>query len=642
MANRKDTVVHSTSIFRREASTDPVGTTNNITDSSNIHRQNSKDSSDGGTAFFVVDMDLTSQGDILCEEVSHLSDPTSYMLTTPIHTLPPPPRRRKSQRNFSGGSSGKRRLSASNLLKKPLSAIIRNHYFGNKKQTQPRLEHQPSSSSKRRKNNGGGNVSPIVEETSKNSPQISHERIPLTLLVPLGNEVGGGNYHYHSIQRHQDDSAENRDPTDSSHNNKWKSHVKQRDNPDVLHNAGLDLYRNPSLSWEDDNLLLFDDNQTATPRTPLGLTGGLTLSNWRTTGENQNVTTGFDRTTGEKTDSRLSWSSTQLFCRGRIDDRSGHLLKSLFQRWEYIAFGVSSLLLVIAMICGGSSMSSDDTSTVDLLYWAVTSFTTIGPLPISHASNEGGGGSSSPSTLIMILTMLYALLGVTTLGVIWGRHSSSFLTKTIEQQKQKHTEIQRQTLDVFCGPSHRGRNSPVRFSGCPSSTAFQLPSVTVATSCLVGITMLAVIVLLGQKSEWSVFETLYRVVATACTLGDLEMQSQPPTTKILILVLIPLALFATLRWVSAIACWAINSTASNMIAVDKMTDRDFETLLERAKLDDGLLTRADFLEIMLLSMKKVDPDLLMALREGFQKVTQGGSVDVTRSQLVQVGHTNTR
>jgi hypothetical protein len=635
MANHRNydtTAPHGTSIFRREVSTDPAP----AAAESYINRQNSNQSSDTGTAFFVVDMDLTSQGEIMCEEVSHLSDPTSYMLTTPIHTRVPPPPRGRSQRNLSGGASnhGKRRLSASKLLKKPLAAIIRNHYFGYKRQT-PRLEHQPSSSSssKRRKHS---NVSPIAEEECKGSPQISQQRVPLTLLVPLGNENSGNyQYTYQSIlqQQESDEHVENRDPISSS--NKWNSHnTKQRDKPD----STLEMYQNPTLSWDEDNLFLFDDNQTATPRTPLGLGGGAALTFSRNYGTNQMSTSPpkFHNTIGKsnaQSNSKGSWIAAGCCKSNEQGGSSWSPLRLLFQQWGYFVGGLSTASLVIAMVTSVSVGTTGDSSMVDFLYLAVTSFTTLGPVSPMATTNDNGS-ASPPSMLTMFLTIMYAMMGVTTLGVVWGRHSCVFVQQSLDQQTRQDAIVQRQTLNVFCGPSHRGRNSPIWETARRPSAAQGSP-VCKVRSILLGFALVTVTVLLARTLEWNVMETVYHVVTTACTIGDSEMASQPTSTKMFMLLLIPLSLLVTLRWLIAIAAWTIqHSQAPKTRRKDHISMQDLETLMERAELDDGLLTRADFLEMMLLSMKKVDPELVLALREGFQKVTQGGSVDMTRSQLV--------
>jgi hypothetical protein len=95
-------------------------------------------------------------------------------------------------------------------------------------------------------------------------------------------------------------------------------------------------------------------------------------------------------------------------------------------------------------------------------------------------------------------------------------------------------------------------------------------------------------------------------------------------------------LVAMLRYLTTIANWTVKNTQTKeMISIENISLQDLVGLLEATKLEDGLLTRADFLEMMLLSMKKVDPDLIMSIREGFQKVTRGGSIDLTRTQLIE-------
>jgi hypothetical protein len=630
---------HGTSIFRNEASTTVVAAKKGATIDKTITRQNSNQSSEfNGTALFVVDMDMTSQGEIMCEEVSHLSDPTSYMLTTPIHTRAPPSRGR-SQRvlpDSNNKNHGNRLLSASSLLKKPIAAIIRNHHFGQKKHQQPRLEHQvplssssssESSSSKPRKNSIGNT---FVEESTKTSPHMRvPERVPLTLMVPLGNSDGGNNcndnYQYHSIPKQID--AENRDPT------------RHRDKTDRFH-SNLDLYNNPSLSWEDDHLLLFDDNNTVTPRAPLilGVVNGSALtrnhgnitcakksmSNKSHPSSSKNATTTFLN----------SWMTSFCSRRGESGSWSYLLLPTLFEQWGYVMLGVSTILFVIAIVYGVKLETWDTTTMLDLLLWALTSFTTIGSVSVWSIDKEHGGVEAS-STVFMVLTSLYAILGVSTLGVVWGRYSRTFVKKSFDDQRRLQNDLQRQALDTFCGPSHRGRHPPPRF---PLDLG---PSDSESALCngrcfLSGVVTLAVMTLLARAAKWNVLESVYHAIVIACTLGDNVMSSQTTITKVLNLLLIPLVLVAMLRYLTTIANWTVKNTQTKeMISIENISLQDLVGLLEATKLEDGLLTRADFLEMMLLSMKKVDPDLIMSIREGFQKVTRGGSIDLTRTQLIE-------
>ncbi|KAL3912126.1 MAG: hypothetical protein SGILL_007011, partial [Bacillariaceae sp.] len=219
------------------------------------HRNANQVQDDGSedTYFFVVDMDLNTQGDMV-DEVSQISDPTGYMLTAPGHIISARGRSKKKHIH------GKRRLSATSLLKKnPIAKIIQNSpYFhlgggGNQK-------HQQQPSRKYSK------VSKPEEDVkmSASPAATSKERVPLTLMVPLGAEDSGGqsgNVYYGTLNG---GGEENRNP--QTHHLYKSESSKSREPPSS--SSLQHLY--PTESWDDDDrLLLFEDH--ATPKTPLGL-----------------------------------------------------------------------------------------------------------------------------------------------------------------------------------------------------------------------------------------------------------------------------------------------------------------------------------------------------------------------------------
>jgi hypothetical protein len=101
-----------------------------------------------------------------------------------------------------------------------------------------------------------------------------------------------------------------------------------------------------------------------------------------------------------------------------------------------------------------------------------------------------------------------------------------------------------------------------------------------------------------------------------------------------LLILFPFLVAGMLQWLKAVANYVVRNSEKKS-RDDKADATELRTMLNKIQLEDGLLSRADFLEILLLSMKKVDPELLLALREGFQKATHSGSLDLTRAQLVE-------
>jgi hypothetical protein len=149
---------------------------------------------------------------------------------------------------------------------------------------------------------------------------------------------------------------------------------------------------------------------------------------------------------------------------------------------------------------------------------------------------------------------------------------------------------------------------------------------------------------MGMASGWNLFETLYYVIITSCTMGDSKLTPDTNETKALALVLIPLLISLMLQWMIVVANWVVmKSSNQNDVPVlgnsnRKMTASELNSLLEQAKMKDGLLTRADYLEVVLLAMKKVDPDLLVALRDGFDQVSKGGSINLTLKEMGELFH----
>ncbi|KAL3910708.1 MAG: hypothetical protein SGARI_001991 [Bacillariaceae sp.] len=594
-----------------------------VSDSAAIRRYNSKeddekvaadkrdasDKSSYGDAFFVVDMEND-----LCEEVSYLSDP---MLTTPLHRG----RTVKHKQPFSAAHKnhhGKRRLSATSLLKKPIAALVKHNYFGShqkKNLHEKQFQRRSKKSSK---------VSPVVEDTSKASPSSNNqeERVPLTLMVPLGGEdvTNNNNNNYGTYD-------ENRNPR-SSPDQPHYMHSRNQPSPPTA----LQLYQDPTLSWEDDRLLLFDDS---TPRTPLGLgAASFQRQTKRTSSSSSPVKIQpkiDEENTGTSTTAQLAAKPLQsmLCCRSSPvgtaapQDRRTIVAQMLVNRWEIVSLIVSVVLLILAVALGVSPVADDNNSFVDLVFWAVTSFTTVGPV------NAWKDDDASLSISLMLMSVLYALLGITTLGVVWGRYGRILVQETETRKTLQQDSLQRHALSVFCGPpSHRGSlTTGKKSSPRPQSKSFVWKGVGIAA------TMLVLTVLLGMTLDGGIGHALYYAMVTACTLGDSGMATQSSMSKLLLLMMISLSIVGMLRWMTTIASWVAKNREKN--SRPEINATEMMGMLETLQLEDGLLTRADFLEILLLSMKKVDPELIFSLREGFQKATHSGSVDLTRAQLVE-------
>jgi hypothetical protein len=130
-------------------------------------------------------------------------------------------------------------------------------------------------------------------------------------------------------------------------------------------------------------------------------------------------------------------------------------------------------------------------------------------------------------------------------------------------------------------------------------------------------------------------------------MGNDSIASKTHDPKIIFLILIPLVIALVVRWLICVANWVVVQsdclTASSKLEVSpvgsiigngirqqqeqsnnnnnnnnntpSLTASYLRGILEAAQVEDGLLTRADFIEITLLAMQKIDLPLLMALRE---------------------------
>ena len=105
---------------------------------------------------------------------------------------------------------------------------------------------------------------------------------------------------------------------------------------------------------------------------------------------------------------------------------------------------ISLLLLILAMALGVSPVAdSDSHSAVDLVVWAVTSFTTIGPV---NALQKDG----SVAFPLIVLSIAYAMLGVASMGIAWGRFGYHAVNRSKAMEQKDQSLRQFQVLDAFC------------------------------------------------------------------------------------------------------------------------------------------------------------------------------------------------
>jgi hypothetical protein len=712
---------------------------------------------DGGNGeehhFFVVDMDLTSQGD-MCEEISHLSDPTN-MSSAPIKVVPAPGYGRLTSHgsivrssNTGSGNNNKRRISATKLLTKPIAAIRQSFGGSNNRQGNGNMNGNSGGGNNQYGGMGGnGNhhvsnkqqqrrsvvkprkdVIPVLEEERESGG--ASDTSPLTMIVPgrpiavgFGDPPLGPLPLYGTIHNnHHPSDVENRNPdtgsNNSNGNNKNQSIFRDPQRLSSSSNGqhgtqhvGNMLYQHPSMSWEDDPLLVFDDANSTTPKAaaavaahvPAGAAAAVATSGTNTMTEESALLVKNDGQRRKDSTTRVStvssWWSSVLTDKYTSDGTScprdrgnggfNRLLQTIVQSWGWWALGMSFVLLLVSGITVATTSSGpqdlDDAAfsvvslLVDTLYGAIVSVTTVGPAMtvVFHREEQASSGIDIGKAYLMIFcTMMYAMLGVTSLGIFWGRYAKKLLERAQMLQSNQQESMKDMVMTTFCDPLYSSRklstslnndrrNHQERMLGNDendkvkdvttnkkdNATSFSLWH-RISSSRSVRIWFVPCLVVLmgmglGVISGWSILESSYYTIITACTLSDTTIAPKTTTSKVLAILFIPLAVAMMIRWWLAIAQWMIATTPvrspthpQRAFPLDRAVARESTTpalsptevrdLLNRVQMEEGLLTMADFIEIMLLAMQKVDAQLILDLRRGFDCVTQGGAIDLTR------------
>jgi len=411
------------------------------------------------------------------------------------------------------------------------------------------------------------------------------------------------------------------------------------------------------------------------------------ISSWYDSKKN-NIHSSFDGGTSNKTSWFVNKSSRPTNGHHRSPccsgfDSSGVIFKKrimssvhtsfnwILQRWASFVLVISVILFVVgcfdqAFLSSETSIQSSTSPTsiqriIDILYWCVVSFTTIGG-GLNSTTNDENIGSRDISPTMLICTMIYAFLGVTSLAVGWGHYNCLLLDRVEENQKRKQDARVDQVFNAFCNDTEKSSSSSSSGSGHPFSDESERPfsstdkdalltdhcqrdvkeptkafTVRYGKIFLVPIIVFVFAIVLGTVSGWNLLQSIYFTTITAFSMADSTIYPPTAVSKILAICIIPSCLALKIRWMSTVSNlinhpkWAAHSEKTENGPISKA---EVSRLLQSAKMDDGLLTRADFIELMLLAMKKVDPDLLIELREGFERATRYGSIDMTRKEWI--------
>lgn len=139
--------------------------------------------------------------------------------------------------------------------------------------------------------------------------------------------------------------------------------------------------------------------------------------------------------------------------------------------------------------------------------------------------------------------------------------------------------------------------------------------------------------LVAKYEGWEVDETVYYMVVTSTTIGYGDYVPEQQLTKLFAVFYIPLAVGAMGHFLGTIATYIVDKRRQKF---DKKLWRHEITLEDLEDMDegeDGYVTEVEFLVFMLVSMKKVDKELLDRIREHFRNLDLTNSGTLARADL---------
>jgi potassium channel subfamily K, other eukaryote len=348
--------------------------------------------------------------------------------------------------------------------------------------------------------------------------------------------------------------------------------------------------------------------------------------------------------------------SDERFARRQIDKETAIRLK----RWHFqrmMSFSLTqvmvALLCHVAVAIVAFSFLFHNWTVVDSVYFAVVTFTTIGYgdlIPLSHAAR--------------FFTCVYALSGVTCLGIAIGVVSANIAEardKAVREAKEKDKVralalFRTDSMARLSAEPSRTRSFGAFGGGCGNAgchaddaalglcTRFvnwlsDIPRPTGAAKVLAG--FLVVLLVLGVFGAFisrdpaiGAAEIVYFLVITATTLGfgDVAPTSQPG--RLATAIFIPLAVGTMGHWLAIVAKYIVDQRQQAFRQTLQAEGISLADLQAMDTDDDGNVSRAEFLEFMLLAMNKVDKSLLEELRAHFDRLDSDRSGALSKDDLI--------
>lgn len=337
----------------------------------------------------------------------------------------------------------------------------------------------------------------------------------------------------------------------------------------------------------------------------------------------------------------------------RIGRRRDSLRRRKFEEFHSgMHFSKSQILLAIVLylvvsIGLFSFYLEPQWTVIDSCYFAVSTFTTLGP-----------GDIVPTHTVSIIFTCVYALGGVACLGFTLGMLGHDLLDrqeKLVRDTEAVYEQDLMTLFDTLAVTSGHGKSS----FETPRKLKERLKMesrVRLWRFLMLLVIILVLAYFIGSSSGWGMLSTVYYFIITGewclpsffsflyiinlktligCTIGYGDLSPSSQEERFLAVIFIPLACVVTGHWLGFIANTIIERQCAqfrSQYESRELTKDDLDVMDVNCS---GKVTRAEFLEFMLVAMNKIDHDLVDELHDYFNRLDVRGDGELSRDDLVE-------
>eukprot|EP00977_Amphora_coffeiformis_P029082 scaffold38594_cov191-Amphora_coffeaeformis.AAC.1 len=310
-----------------------------------------------------------------------------------------------------------------------------------------------------------------------------------------------------------------------------------------------------------------------------------------------------------------------------------------------------AVFFYIGIAIGAFSFVFGNWTLVDSVYFAIVTFTTI-----------GYGDLVPDSYLSRIFTCFFALSGVACLGIALGVIGNNVMEAQEMALEQTSRVAQHRVLYLFSSSSSQDkqsttttthRNSIVERGETTNGTAAKNNSSNTAVTTrkenplrqlLLHFSLVLLLLLIFavcvvrdpgiDVGKNDIFDAFYYTIITATTVGYGDLAPSTQHGRSVAIIFIPLTVGAMGHFLSSVAAVIMNSRRSSFqkqMDSRELTVQDLEVMDEDG---DGQVTRAEYLEFMLLAMGKVDKEFIEEIRTTFRRLDADGTGSLDKRDMI--------